>query len=335
MDRGERIRTASGLMAAYAGRGRRYLWTDAFAVRNLFALERATGEARYRAEALELIGRVHGALGRQRPDSGREGWLREASEAHPTRGGLRIGKELPERAPSEPFDAELEWDRDGQYFHYLTQWMHALGLAGRITEDARYTLWARELAQAAYRGFVTEGPGGALRMFWKMSIDLDRPLVPSMGQHDPLDGYVTYRELGGLDDEVRGLSRMLEEAELETADPLGIGGLLSDTARAAALGERALVSRLFAAAHRGLAAYARCGDLGAPAGQRLPFRELGLAIGLETAQRLPAAARLAHFAPLAAQVVSFWLEPAHQRTRTFVEHRDINEVMLATALLGK
>ena len=28
-----------------------------------------------------------------------------------------------------------------------------------------------------------------------MSINLTRPLVPSMGQHDPLDGYVTYNEI--------------------------------------------------------------------------------------------------------------------------------------------
>ena len=28
-----------------------------------------------------------------------------------------------------------------------------------------------------------------------MSTDLTRPLVPSMGQHDPLDGFVTCNEL--------------------------------------------------------------------------------------------------------------------------------------------
>ena len=28
-----------------------------------------------------------------------------------------------------------------------------------------------------------------------MSIDLSRPLVPSMGQHDPLDGLITYSQL--------------------------------------------------------------------------------------------------------------------------------------------
>ncbi|MCF8126715.1 MAG: hypothetical protein K9J51_10890 [Desulfotignum sp.] len=38
---------------------------------------------------------------------------------HPTRGGLRIGKPLNERRSDEPFDQNLEWDRDGQYYHYL------------------------------------------------------------------------------------------------------------------------------------------------------------------------------------------------------------------------
>ena len=32
-------------------------------------------------------------------------------------------------------------------------------------------------------------------MYWKMSIDLSRPLVPSMGHHDPLDGLITCHEL--------------------------------------------------------------------------------------------------------------------------------------------
>ena len=31
--------------------------------------------------------------------------------------------------------------------------------------------------------------------YWKMSIDLSCPLVLSMGQHDPLDGYITFSEL--------------------------------------------------------------------------------------------------------------------------------------------
>jgi hypothetical protein len=32
-------------------------------------------------------------------------------------------------------------------------------------------------------------------MVWKMSTDLSRPLVASMGQHDPLDGLITCVQL--------------------------------------------------------------------------------------------------------------------------------------------
>jgi hypothetical protein len=46
---------------------------------------------------------------------------RATGAAHPTRGGLRIGKKLPERRPGEAFQERLEWERDGQYFHYLTK----------------------------------------------------------------------------------------------------------------------------------------------------------------------------------------------------------------------
>ena len=54
-------------------------------------------------------------------------------------------------------------------------------------------------------------------------------------------------------------------------------------------------------------------DLGSPADHRLAFRELGLAIGL------------------AAE--SFWLLPEHRQVRTWLDHEDINDVMLATSLV--
>jgi len=143
-----------------------------------------------------MRGRVHHTLGRHRPDDVREGWLPGASEDHPTRGGLRIGKPLPERAPGEPLGSRREWDRDGQYFHYLTKWMHALDLTTRHTGRPTFNLWARELAETAHAAFTYDPPGsGPKRMYWKMSTDLSRPLVPSMGQHDPLDGYVTAAQL--------------------------------------------------------------------------------------------------------------------------------------------
>src|SRR5256714_1355638 len=192
---------ASELMSAFAERtgltssrpDQRYLWTDAFAVSNFVALGRID-------LALKLVDQVHHRLGQHRSDDARHGWLSglagAEAEAHPTRGGLRIGKKLPERRADQPFDDALEWDRDGQYFHYLTQWMHALDQVWRATGERRFNTWARELALAAYGAFSHPlGRGGRVRLVWKMSVDLTRPLVPSSGQHDPLDGFVSCLQL--------------------------------------------------------------------------------------------------------------------------------------------
>ena len=61
------------------------------------------------------------------------------------------------------------------------------------TGEAVYNRWALELAQAAHTAFTFSPPGSSRkRMVWKMSIDLSRSLVPSMGHHDPLDGLTVY-----------------------------------------------------------------------------------------------------------------------------------------------
>lgn len=120
---------------------RRYLWTDAFAVCNFLGLARQTGEDRYLRLARELVDQVHHVLGRHRDDDPRQGWIselpEEEGERHPTRGGLRIGKPLNERGPDQPADSQLESDQDGQYFHYLTNWMHALFRMGGRTGNAQ------------------------------------------------------------------------------------------------------------------------------------------------------------------------------------------------------
>ena len=165
------LESAISLMMGFAERTgltsdrppRRYLWTDAFAVCNLLGLARRTGEGRYTELALRLVDQVHQVLGRYRADAPRTGWIsgldEREGELHPTAGGLRIGKELPERGPGEPFDERLEWDRDGQYFHYLTKWMHALDQVSCGTGDPRFNRWARELALAAHAAFA-HGPHG-------------------------------------------------------------------------------------------------------------------------------------------------------------------------------
>jgi hypothetical protein len=374
-----RRRTSIELMEGFAERTglaserpqQRYLWTDSFAVCNLLGLSRATGDDQYRRLALRLVDRVHEVLGRQRSDAPRGGWIsglddREAAE-HPTKGGLRIGKPRPERAPGEPFDETLEWERDGQYFHYLTKWMQALDLAARSTRDPRFSRWARELAARAHAAFRYAPPGGGRpRLYWKMSVDLSRPLVPSMGQHDPLDGFVTLVQvqttpavLAGrppLDREIADLASMMNDRDWTTADPLGLGGLLMDAGRVHQLMrlgaplEGALLQELLETARDGLSDYARRDEVRSPAETRLAFRELGLAIGLQAAERLrraldeqaagsrprpdvrkPLDAVLRH-AALRSEIESFWLVPEHRRAPSWTEHRDINEVMLATSL---
>ena len=284
----------------------RYLWTDAFAVHNLIALASATGKPELLRVARALVDRVHHNLGRHRPDDhARSGWISGASEAegeaHPTRGGLRIGKRLPESPPGAPPDEEGEWDQDGQYFHYLVRWMNALDQLARATGEARLSLWARELAAAAFAGFALPGPASPSRLAWKMSIDLSRPLVSSMGQHDALDGLITLAllrrtatELGvsaqgpDLGREEQALARIAEQVTWTTTDPLGLGGLLADaawTAQVSALGafDGALLPRLLAATLPGLRGVSS--TLGGEARRRLAFRELGLAIGLEAPHR--------------------------------------------------
>jgi len=351
---------------------RRYLWTDAFAVCNFLNLYRQTGEDIYKGLALDLIDQVHHILGRHRDDDPRTGWIsglsEEEGQSHPTAGGLRIGKKLNERTPGEPYDDRSEWDRDGQYFRYLTKWMHALERAGAVTCDSDYCRWAGELAKAAHAGFAyAPRMGGATRMYWKMSIDLSYPLVPSMGLHDPLDGFVTYNELRicaqrhsddlqmpDLGMEIAETARMCEGQNWETDDPLGIGGLLFDTCRAFQMTVAGdfkapgMLEALLASSKHGLDHFVNHSPLNHPAEHRLAFRELGLSIGLRAVPRirdlfevnsslfedpLPQQIEsLMQYVPLSELIENFWRSPANQQANSWLAHRDINMVMLATSL---
>ena len=104
---------------------RRYLWTDAFAVCNYLELFRQTGKEQYQQDAKRLVSQVHRVLGRHREDDSRLGWIsgldEQKGEQHPTQGGLRIGKELGERGPDEPYDEHLEWERGWSVFSLFDQ----------------------------------------------------------------------------------------------------------------------------------------------------------------------------------------------------------------------
>lgn len=353
---------------------RRYLWTDAFAICNFLELYHQTGEECYLQSARNLVDQVHFVLGRYSDEDSRKGWISGLDERtgyqHPTRGGLRIGKKLGERKPEEPFDDRLEWDRDGQYFHYLTKWMQALTRMAAVTNEGHYQHWALELARTAHARFTyTPAAGGPRRMYWKMSIDLSRPLVASMGQHDPLDALITYLELGvnrgrpgigqgdiELQNEIADCQAMCAQGGWATDDPLGTGGLMVDAFRLAQISIGAEISpnielsRLLADSEAGLEAFVHSGSLDFPVQYRLAFRELGLAIGLHALTRLrllierfphrfllsgahtARLEKLGMFACLTDRITDFWLQPTHRQAGNWRDHLEINRVMLATCL---
>ena len=350
---------------------RRYLWTDAFAVCNYLALYRQTGTHEFLELALRLVTQVHQILGKHRSGSQLSGWLsgldEEEAQQHPTRGGLRIGKKFNERQVYEPADESREWDMDGQYFHYLTQWMHALNCVCRVTGNSIYIVWAMELAKVAYNAFTyIPLTGGTKRMYWKMSIDLSRPLVSSMGHHDPLDGLITFYELEttakqfslkiSLQTEIESMEMMCKEKDWATEDALGIGGLLIDAYKLVQLidiRELKDTDRLLSLLEDieySLQVFSNHNQLQLPAGYRLAFREFGLSIGLYAISRMQnriekhpdhfkntdqltlILSRLLRYFPISKLITDFWSQPQHRLLHSWSDHEDINTVMLATVL---
>ena len=376
---GKRIDVAARLMSEFAARTglvraiehpHRYLWTDAFAVCNFLELAARTGEQKYRDYAIRLIDQVHRVLGRYRDDDARSGWIsgldEEKGHLHPTAGGLRIGKPLKERGEAEPFDERLEWDRDGQYFHYLTKWMHALCQTSLIEGNPAYARWAGDLAFAAFQRFgaASASDGGLMGIYWKMSTDLSRPLVFAMGSHDVLDGFITFREVQNavtttsaaemnIPEAIDSLAALAQDRDWATDDPLGLGGLLFDACRLCRLFEEEtdadLLEALLDGCSRGLASFLRARPLARPASHRLAFRELGLAIGLKAVAAIASEIKQRSFdnrvalrgatdwllrhESLSAEIIDDWLSPARQQDESWRAHQDINDVMLATALI--
>jgi len=353
----------------------RYLWTDAFAVCNYLSLYRQSATPIFLQQALQLVSQVHQVLGQQRKESAYNGWLsgldEEQARLHPTLGGLRIGKALNERSKDDPINESLEWQQDGQCFHYLTKWMHALNRVARDTGNAIYTKWAIELAKVAHRAFVyTPATGGAKRIYWKMSIDLSHPLVTSMGQHDPLDGLLTYLQLQTssiqhpdipaefrLDSEIADMLEICKGISWVSHDTLGIGGLLNDAFKLLQLSDKHHLHHninlpdLLHDIEQSLYLFFSHAPLQRGAKHRLAFRELGLAIGLQTIHKMQQwlkqnpgrfsqeallgerLTKLSIFEPIHTTIENFWLNPTHRIHNSWLEHEGINNVMLATSLL--
>jgi hypothetical protein len=193
-----------------------------------------------------------------------------------------------------------------------------------------------------------------------MSIDLSRPLVPSMGHHDALDGFITCAQLRAtvspspdgsegpsLEWTQAGFGAMVDMAGLVTEDPLGLGGLLMAACRFEQVDggptHEALLGALLVSALEGVEHYARQNDLRRAASQRIAFRELGLAIGLQAIELMDERTRdrvelntliegIKPYAPVGSAIESCWRARHNQETSSWLAHRDINEVMLATRL---
>ena len=201
-----------------------------------------------------------------------------------------------------------------------------------------------------------------------MSIDLTYFLVPSMGQHDPLDGFVTYSELQAtaedlgesppfdLKPEIADMARICRGIHLTTDDPLGIGGLLFDASRIAQLmikgrsENQGLLESIAYSALIGIGSFAKSGLMESPAEYRLAFREFGLSIGLSAVENLqknieenPGVFRreslldrlsedLMGYLPLRNTIEHFWMDNKNRQAGTWIEHHEINMAMLATSL---
>jgi hypothetical protein len=188
-------------------------------------------------------------------------------------------------------------------------------------------------------------------IYWKMSTDLSRPLTFAMGLHDALDGFITFREVQhgsskmrpktavpDLASAIESLSTLCRNRDWTTNDPLGTGGLLFDAGRLSLLtdsyADHKLLEQLIEESEKGLRTFLANRSLMHATSQRLAFRELGLAIGLMAVTMIidHTDRTSGQHRSLADKIVDAWLPLAHSPDELWQAHRDINELMLATAL---
>ena len=109
-----------------------------------------------------------------------------------------------------------------------------------------------------------------------------------------------------------------------------------------------LLENVVGSALIGVKAFESSETLVYPAGYRLAFRELGLSIGLAAVEDLArwieenpefglgqlksSVVELMGHVPLRKKIEQFWTDAKNREANTWIEHREINMVMLATSL---
>ena len=155
----------------------------------------------------------------------------------------------------------------------------------------------------------------------------------------PVRKYGPHAEVPDLTSAIETLSKLCRKRDWTTTDPLGIGGLLFDACRLSQLtrgdADQELLEQLTDASEKSLRAFLASRSLRRSPSQRLAFRELGLAIGLMAAPTIIDRARGTRdqYQSLADKIVNAWLPLAQSPDELWQAHEDINDVMLATALV--
>ncbi|MFU8832147.1 MAG: hypothetical protein ACNA7J_08330 [Wenzhouxiangella sp.] len=145
---------------------------------------------------------------------------------------------------------------------------------------------------------------------------------------------------------------MFADRDQASGDALGIGGLLVDAWQLFRIlsdvedVSRDDIAELVDASAAGLEAMSGQRQFAMPPAHRLAFRELGLATGLRAVDRLAAITSsrsdrdqlntsltgISDWLSLAEEIERTWLQPEHREFPAWTDHRDINDVMLATCL---
>lgn len=326
------LQLAEQLMGALAQRteNARRLDVDALALGNELMLAALKRPGNFLERARQRVDKVHEVLARHRPDSGRTGWLSGLNESearmHPTRGGLRSGL-LKGPAP----------DGDEQCFHHLTLWMSALERLFRVTGLPNYLTWSQDLAEASYQAFVYQTAAGP-RMHSKLSCDLRQTPSAETDPLDPLDGLVTFMRIhntgGGFEEECADFSQILENTDISSREPQALGRMLRDSAELRPYPDmESLSSGLVALAVQGLAEVAGGFE---ESRQREPAGELALAWGLERVARTPRhRALLGNYRKLSEELIGYWSQESNCQSSEWLADRDLNEALLAGALLSR